>query len=62
MKSVRLRGIFVGSRAMFTDMNGAMATARMKPVIDRVFPFAEFPAALQHMESAAHFGKIVIAV
>lgn len=62
MKSIRLRGIFVGSRSMFEDMNRAITAAQLKPVIDRVFPFAKFPAALQYMESAAHFGKIVISV
>jgi NADPH:quinone reductase-like Zn-dependent oxidoreductase len=62
MKSVRLRGIFVGSRAMFKDMNGAIDAAKLKPVIDRSFAFTDFPAALQYMESAAHFGKIVISV
>jgi hypothetical protein len=30
--------------------------------IDRIFPFAETRAALNYMESAAHFGKIVITV
>ncbi len=60
MKSVRLRGIFVGSRSMFEDMNRAIAAAQLKPVIDKAFPFAEFPAALQYMETAAHFGKIVV--
>jgi len=60
MKSVRVQGIFVGSRQMFEDMNRAIALHRLKPVIDRVFPFSEARAALQHMESAAHFGKIVI--
>lgn len=62
MKSVNLRGIFVGSRIMFEDMNRAISAGQLKPVIDRVFPFAEFPAALQYMENAAHFGKIVISV
>lgn len=60
MKSIRLQGIFVGSRTMFEDMNRAIALAKLKPVIDRVFPFAEFPDALRHMESGAHFGKIVL--
>lgn len=62
MKSVRLRGIFVGSRSMFEDMNRAIAAASLKPVIDRAFAFGEFPAALQHMESAGHFGKIVVTI
>ncbi len=60
MKSVRLQGIFVGSRQMFEDMNRAIARNALKPVIDRSFPFAEARAALAYMESGAHFGKIVL--
>ncbi len=62
MKSVRLRGIFVGSRSMFEDMNRAIAATQLRPVIDRQFPFAEFPQALKHMESGSHFGKICLDV
>jgi NADPH:quinone reductase-like Zn-dependent oxidoreductase len=29
-------------------------------VVDRVFPFAEYPEALAYLESAAHFGKVVL--
>ena len=60
MKSVTLQGIFVGSREMFEAMNRAIALNGLKPIVDRVFPFAELPQALRHMESGAHFGKIVI--
>ncbi|MDQ4123761.1 MAG: NAD(P)-dependent alcohol dehydrogenase [Acidobacteriota bacterium] len=60
MKSIKMQGIFVGSRAMFEAMNGAIETNGMKPVIDRTFSFEETPAALKYMESGAHFGKIVI--
>jgi NADPH:quinone reductase-like Zn-dependent oxidoreductase len=59
-KQLRIHGIFVGSRANFLAMNKAIGQARLKPVIDSVFPFAEAPAALRHMESAGHLGKIVI--
>jgi NADPH:quinone reductase-like Zn-dependent oxidoreductase len=45
---------------MFEAMNRAIAFNGLKPIIDRVFPFAELPQALRHMESGAHFGKIVI--
>jgi NADPH:quinone reductase-like Zn-dependent oxidoreductase len=62
MKNVRVQGIFVGSRAMFESMNRAIALHQLRPVIDRVFPFSEGLAALRHMESGAHFGKIVIRV
>jgi NADPH:quinone reductase-like Zn-dependent oxidoreductase len=62
MKGVRVQGIFVGSRAMFEAMNRAITLHEMRPVIDRVFPFEELPAALRHMESGAHFGKICVKV
>ena len=60
MKSVRLQGIFVGSRQMFEDMNRAIAASQLRPVIDTTFTFDEVREALKYMESAAHFGKIVI--
>ena len=60
MKGVRLQGIYVGSREMFDAMNRAIALSVLRPVVDRVFPFAETPAAYRHMQSAGHFGKIVI--
>jgi NADPH:quinone reductase-like Zn-dependent oxidoreductase len=60
MKAVRMSGIYVGSRAMFEDMNRAIAAASLRPVVDRVFAFEQAPDALRYMESATHFGKIVI--
>lgn len=60
MKNVTVQGIFVGSRKMFEAMNRAISLSSLRPVIDRVFPFAEYPQALRHMESGAHFGKIVL--
>ena len=60
MKGVRMQGVFVGSRQMFEDMNRAIAVNALKPVIDKTLPFAEAREALKYMESAAHFGKIVI--
>jgi NADPH:quinone reductase-like Zn-dependent oxidoreductase len=60
MKGARLQGIYVGSREMFASLNRAIALSGLRPVIDRVFPFAEAPEAYRYMKSAAHFGKIVI--
>jgi len=62
MKVVRLQGIFVGSREMFQAMNRLFSEHRLKPVIDKVFAFDEAREALKYMESAAHFGKIVIKI
>jgi len=47
---------------MFEAMNRAVATNAIKPVIDKVFSFAEAQAAYRHMAAGAHFGKIVIRV
>jgi NADPH:quinone reductase-like Zn-dependent oxidoreductase len=62
MKSIQVRGVFVGSREMFEHMNRAIELHRLVPVVDRVFKFEELPAALRYMESGAHFGKIVVRV
>jgi NADPH:quinone reductase-like Zn-dependent oxidoreductase len=59
-KQLRVQGIYVGSRAMFEEMNAAIATDRLRPVIDRVFGFDQVREAFLHMQSASHFGKIVI--
>jgi NADPH:quinone reductase-like Zn-dependent oxidoreductase len=62
MKNVTVQGIFVGSRDMFDAMNKAIVVNGLKPVVDRVFPFAELPQALEYMASGAHFGKIVLKI
>jgi NADPH:quinone reductase-like Zn-dependent oxidoreductase len=60
-KLATINGIFVGSRAMFEALNRAIGLNKMKPVVDRVFPFAEAAAAYRHLQNGAHFGKVVIA-
>ncbi|MEZ5344376.1 MAG: NAD(P)-dependent alcohol dehydrogenase [Pyrinomonadaceae bacterium] len=60
MKSVRLQGIYVGSRAMFEEMNEFISEHLIKPVVDRTFEFGDVTDALKHMESGSHFGKIVV--
>jgi NADPH:quinone reductase-like Zn-dependent oxidoreductase len=62
MKHVCLQGIFVGSRDMFEAMNQAITQHRLRPVVDRVFPFAQLPEALRYQESGVHFGKICLKV
>lgn len=62
MKGLRLQGVYVGSREMFEAMNKALAVQKTRPAIDKVFPFTEAREAFKLMESASHFGKIVIAI
>ncbi len=57
-----INGIFVGSRAMFERLLAALVAHQIRPVIDQEFAFDQAPAALARMESAAHFGKLVLRV
>ena len=59
-KSLTVHGIYVGSRTMFEAMNRAMEAARLEPVIDRTYAFADARAAFHDMRAAGHFGKLVI--
>lgn len=60
MQNVRIQGVLVGHRDGFEAMVKAIEHAKLTPVIDRVFDFAEAKAAFAHLASAAHFGKIVL--
>ncbi len=61
-RNAHIDGIYVGSRADFEALNAFLTAHAIRPVIDRVFSFDDAPAAFAHMESGAHFGKIVIRV
>jgi NADPH:quinone reductase-like Zn-dependent oxidoreductase len=60
MNSVRVQGVYVGSRTMFERLVRAIDFHTIKPVIDKVFPWIEFKEALNHMQSQQHFGKICL--
>lgn len=57
-----LRRIAVGSRAQFLAMSRAIAVHRLRPVIERVFPFDRAPAAFAHYAAGGGVGKVVITV
>ena len=60
--SATIRAIDVGSRAMFESMNGAIESAKMRPVVDRAFAFDEARDAFRYLREGAHFGKVCIRV
>jgi len=49
-------------RAFAADILPFIAAGKIRPVIDRVFPFSELPAAKAYMESNAHLGKIAVRI
>ena len=59
-RGITLDSISVGSRTDFEAMNRAIALHRLRPVIDRTFPFAEAKEAYRHFEGRGQFGKVVI--
>jgi NADPH:quinone reductase-like Zn-dependent oxidoreductase len=62
MKGGSLHGIGVGSTAMFEDMNRAIEVNRIKPIVDKVFPFDEASEAFRQLAAGEFFGKVVIAI
>ena len=62
MQQQRLQGTTVGSVEDLQAMANAIAQNRMKPVMDKSFPFAQAKDAFAYMASGAHFGKVSIAI
>lgn len=56
-----IRGVLVGSRRSFERLNDALETTRIRPVIDKAYPFSETVAAFERL-SRGPFGKVVIDV
>jgi NADPH:quinone reductase-like Zn-dependent oxidoreductase len=59
-KNIHIRGVYVGSIAMFERLVHVLEQSDINPIIDRVFPFEEARRAYEHLASGAHFGKVVI--
>jgi NADPH:quinone reductase-like Zn-dependent oxidoreductase len=49
-------------RGFAADILPFIASGKIKPLIDRVFPFEELPAAKAYMESNAQVGKIAVRI
>jgi len=62
MKSGTMVGIGVGSRAMFEDMNRAIEVNKIKPVVDKVFPFDKAADAFRCQAAGDFIGKVVIQI
>ena len=58
----RLDGVMVGSSAMSAALLDFVSTRRIRPVIDRVFPFVQAREAYAHLATARHLGKVVIRI
>ena len=59
---VTVMGSTMGSQEELRTMVAAVSAAKMKPVVDTVFPLTEARAAQERMENGDQFGKIVLDV
>jgi len=57
---ITIQAVLVGSRDAFEAMNRAIELHRLKPVLDRVFPFEQAPEAFRQFAAGGHAGKVVI--
>jgi NADPH:quinone reductase-like Zn-dependent oxidoreductase len=60
-KQARIRGIYVGSRQDFLDMNRAISLTQLRPVGED-FPWSHAREVLARLEEASHFGKLVMTI
>jgi NADPH:quinone reductase-like Zn-dependent oxidoreductase len=61
-RQLSLLGSYMGTMSELHEVLGHVFAGRLKPVIDRVFPFREIRAAHEYMEKSQMFGKIVLTV
>ncbi len=57
-----IRGLEVGSKQDFADMNRAIAVNNLHPVIDKIFPLDQAQQAFKYLDQGLHFGKVAIAI
>jgi NADPH:quinone reductase-like Zn-dependent oxidoreductase len=59
-RQLSILGSTMGSKSLLFQLIDLFAAGRLKPVVDRVFPFSEVAAAQQLLESRGVFGKLVL--
>jgi len=63
MNICTVRGVLVGSRMQFQEMNRAIEANDIKPMVDeKVFKLANTKDAYQYMWDQKHFGKLCISI
>ncbi|KAI0032645.1 NAD-P-binding protein [Vararia minispora EC-137] len=62
MSGSQMRGVQVGSKQQYEDLLEFAEVYQIHPYIHKVFEFDQVPEAVRYLESAQHFGKIVVKV
>ncbi len=61
-KELKIYGSTLGSREEFSQVINFLNSAKLKPVIDSIFPLENTARAQLHLENARQFGKIVLRI
>jgi NADPH:quinone reductase-like Zn-dependent oxidoreductase len=61
-RQLSLLGSYMGTKSELHSVMRLVATGRLKPIVDRIFPLAEAAAAHLYLESSFQFGKVVLSV
>jgi NADPH:quinone reductase-like Zn-dependent oxidoreductase len=62
LRSIRIAGVTVGSRAHLESLIAFMQQHKISPVIDSVFAFTQANLAYERMSSPELFGKVIIEI
>ncbi len=61
-KHLRIIGSTMGTSTDYAEVMGLVFNGRLRPIIDTIYPLAEGPAALRHMQDGRFSGKLVLSV
>jgi NADPH:quinone reductase-like Zn-dependent oxidoreductase len=61
-RQLSLLGSYMGTKSELHSVMRLVATGRLKPIVDRIFPLAEAAAAHVYLESSSQFGKVVLSI
>lgn len=60
-KQAHIRGVYVGARSDFLELNKAISLAKLRPVLTPS-PWSQARGVLTCLETGSHFGKLVLTV
>jgi D-arabinose 1-dehydrogenase-like Zn-dependent alcohol dehydrogenase len=61
-KGLSILGSTMGSRYEYAQCLDLVSRGLVKPVVDRVYKFGEYPKAQEYLESRMAFGKVLIEI
>jgi NADPH:quinone reductase-like Zn-dependent oxidoreductase len=61
-KQLNILGSTMGNPSDFSRMVAYVNKQAIRPIVDRIYPFADGEAAFRHLDDGRHFGKIVIKI